>query len=145
MDRRPDDRVVTFPQPLIRGTIVRRPNRFIIDVDLGGQVVPCHCPTTGRIGNLVLDGLPCLLSDSHSAARKTYHRAGPSRNLRLLTSSVVVGCFHHRPAEVPLRCVLSSCSFAARGPRHIDLNQRWPSPSGAFAHSFHVSGPCHDP
>jgi sugar fermentation stimulation protein A len=71
MDRHPDDRVVTFPQPLIRGTIVRRPNRFIIEVDLDGQVVPCHCPTTGRIGNLVLDGLPCLLSDSHSTTRKT--------------------------------------------------------------------------
>jgi sugar fermentation stimulation protein A len=71
MDRHPDDRVVTFPEPLIHGTIVRRPNRFIIEVDLDGQVVPCHCPTTGRIGNLVLDGLPCLLSDSHSATRKT--------------------------------------------------------------------------
>jgi sugar fermentation stimulation protein A len=71
MDRHRDERVVTFPEPLIPGTIVRRPNRFIIDVDLGGQVVACHCPTTGRIGNLILDGLPCLLSDSHSTTRKT--------------------------------------------------------------------------
>ena len=39
MDRHLDDRVVTFPQPLIPGTIVRRPNRFIIEVDLGGQAI----------------------------------------------------------------------------------------------------------
>ncbi len=30
-------------------------------------MVGCHCPTTGRIGNLILDGLPCLLSRSHSS------------------------------------------------------------------------------
>ncbi|WP_433177091.1 hypothetical protein [Actinoallomurus sp. CA-150999] len=34
-------------------------------------MVGCHCPTTGRIGDLVLDGLPCLLSRSHSNCRKT--------------------------------------------------------------------------
>ncbi|MER6959513.1 DNA/RNA nuclease SfsA [Streptomyces sp. NPDC000618] len=62
---------IVFPKPLIRARIVRRPNRFIIDADLDGAEVACHCPTTGRIGNLVLDGLDCLLSPSHNPARKT--------------------------------------------------------------------------
>jgi sugar fermentation stimulation protein A len=65
------DGIICFPEPLTHASIVRRPNRFIIDVDLGGTVVSCHCPTTGRIGNLVLDGLPCLLSASRNTARKT--------------------------------------------------------------------------
>ena len=65
------DEKIYFPEPLSPGTIVRRPNRFIIDVDIGGTVAGCHCPTTGRISNLVLDGLPCLLSASRNTARKT--------------------------------------------------------------------------
>ncbi|MFI6700216.1 DNA/RNA nuclease SfsA [Streptomyces sp. NPDC050509] len=62
---------IYFPEPLTRATIVRRPNRFIIDADVDGSETACHCPTTGRIGNLVLDGLDCLLSRSHNPARKT--------------------------------------------------------------------------
>jgi sugar fermentation stimulation protein A len=31
----------------------------------------CHCPTTGRIGDLELSGLPCLYSTSANAKRKT--------------------------------------------------------------------------
>jgi sugar fermentation stimulation protein A len=62
---------IYFAEALAAGIIVRRPNRFIIDVEVDGAVVGCHCPTTGRIGNLILDGLPCLLSRSHSSTRKT--------------------------------------------------------------------------
>ncbi len=63
------DGMICFPEPLTHAAIIKRRNRFIIDVGLGGSVVGCHCPTTGRIGTLVLDGLPCLLSDSRNTAR----------------------------------------------------------------------------
>lgn len=65
------DGKIRFAEPLRPATIVRRPNRFVIDVEVDEAVVGCHCPTTGRIGNLVLDGLPCLLSRSQNTARKT--------------------------------------------------------------------------
>lgn len=65
------DGMIYFAEPLTQAAIVRRRNRFVIDVDLSGAVVGCHCPTTGRIGTLVLDGLPCLLSASRSTARAT--------------------------------------------------------------------------
>ncbi len=48
-----------------------RPNRFIILVKIGGQVHRCHCPTTGRLGDLKLAGLRCLLSESTKKGRKT--------------------------------------------------------------------------
>jgi hypothetical protein len=35
--------------------------------------MPCHCPTTGRIGNLVLDGLPRLLSGFQPQASTRRH------------------------------------------------------------------------
>ncbi|MFC9688776.1 DNA/RNA nuclease SfsA [Kribbella sp. NPDC056951] len=62
---------IYFAEPLSAGIVVRRPNRFIIEAEIDGAVVACHCPTTGRIGNLVLDDLPCLLSRSRSSTRKT--------------------------------------------------------------------------
>jgi sugar fermentation stimulation protein A len=40
-------------------------------VRAGGRTIRCHCPTTGRLGDLKLPGLPCLYSTSDSRARKT--------------------------------------------------------------------------
>ena len=44
---------------------------FLILVNLNGETVPCHCPTSWSIGNLNLAGRPCLLSRSKDPARKT--------------------------------------------------------------------------
>lgn len=60
-----------FPEPLREGIVLARPNRFIMDVDLGdGAPVRCHCPAVSRIGGLDLAGRPCLVSDSHNPKRK---------------------------------------------------------------------------
>lgn len=63
--------VYEFPKPLNRGTILSRPNRFIMIVRARGRTLRCHCPTTGRLGDLRLSGLPCLYSTSDSKSRKT--------------------------------------------------------------------------
>lgn len=60
-----------FPRPLRLGVIISRPNRFIMFVRAGGRTLRCHCPTTGRLGDLKLSGLPCLYSKSTSKSRKT--------------------------------------------------------------------------
>lgn len=60
-----------FELPLERGRIVGRPNRFIMQVKKGDELFTCHCPSTGKIGNISLEGLPCLLSPSTDATRKT--------------------------------------------------------------------------
>ncbi|HEV2138397.1 MAG TPA: DNA/RNA nuclease SfsA [Nitrososphaerales archaeon] len=65
--------VYKFPKTLRVGTILSRPNRFIMMVRSGGRTIRCHCPTTGRLGDLKLEGLPCLYSTSTSAKRKTAH------------------------------------------------------------------------
>jgi len=38
-----------------------------------GRTLRCHCPTTGRLGDLRLAGLPCLYSTSDSELRKTHY------------------------------------------------------------------------
>lgn len=60
-----------FPEPLREGTVVSRPNRFIMLVKSDGLTLRCHCPTTGRLGDLELVGLPCLFSVASPGPRKT--------------------------------------------------------------------------
>ena len=62
-----------FPRPLREGRVVSRPNRFIMIVRTGSGTIRCHCPTTGRLGDLKLSGLPCLYSSSEARSRKTAH------------------------------------------------------------------------
>jgi sugar fermentation stimulation protein A len=62
-----------FESPLAIGKVICRPNRFIIHAENGGKSLVCHCPTTGKIGNISLNGLPCLLSESSNKKRKTTH------------------------------------------------------------------------
>ena len=60
-----------FPETLIKGLIKSRPNRFIMMVEIDGVIEKCHCPSTGRIGNIDFCDIPCLLSRSDSKKRKT--------------------------------------------------------------------------
>lgn len=60
-----------FEIPLIEGKIKSRKGQFIMEVYIGDELVSCHCPTTGRIGNIELNDRPCLLSFSHDSKRKT--------------------------------------------------------------------------
>ncbi|MBQ3736947.1 MAG: DNA/RNA nuclease SfsA [Candidatus Methanomethylophilaceae archaeon] len=62
---------ISFPVPLTEGTIVKRTSIYTMDVSVNGETVQCHCPTTGRIGNIDLSGRPCLLSPSDNPKRKT--------------------------------------------------------------------------
>ena len=63
--------VLKYEVPLIEGIIEKRKSQFTIDVCIDNEVVTCHCPTTGRIGNIDLSGIPCLLSKSDNPKRKT--------------------------------------------------------------------------
>ena len=51
-----------FPLKLIGGNIVSRPNRFVMMVDIEGDVHKSYCPSTGRIGDVVFSNIPCLVS-----------------------------------------------------------------------------------
>jgi sugar fermentation stimulation protein A len=60
-----------FKTPLIEGLIKSRPNRFIMNVEINGNVEKCHCPTTGKVGNIIFKDVQCLLSKSENSSRKT--------------------------------------------------------------------------
>lgn len=51
-----------FASPLVEGIILRRPNRFLMEVLIQGKRELCHCPCTGRIANITFTQIPCLVS-----------------------------------------------------------------------------------
>jgi len=59
-----------FESPLIEGIIKSRPNRFVMFVKIGGKIERCHCPSTGSIGGIKFENIPCLLSRA-TGERKT--------------------------------------------------------------------------
>lgn len=66
-----DKNAFVFETPLVEGIIRNRKSQFTMEVEVDGVVCSCHCPTTGRIGNIVLSDIPCLLSKSKDETRKT--------------------------------------------------------------------------
>jgi sugar fermentation stimulation protein A len=62
----------TFKEALVEGSIISRPNRFIMNVLIDGEVRRCHCPTTGRIGDITFRDVPCLVEKSKDSDRSTW-------------------------------------------------------------------------
>lgn len=62
-----------FAEPLIEGVILKRNSQFTMDVLLNGETIRCHCPTTGRIGDIEIKNVSCLLSESDDPKRKLKH------------------------------------------------------------------------
>lgn len=54
---------------------LKRPNRFIIHAELEGSEVVCHCPNTGRMGELLIPGVKLILEKSDNPNRKTPYSA----------------------------------------------------------------------
>jgi sugar fermentation stimulation protein A len=42
-----------------------------MDVEIDNTIYKCHCPSTGRIGNIIFKDIPCLLSRGKDEKRKT--------------------------------------------------------------------------
>ncbi|GFO64224.1 DNA/RNA nuclease SfsA [Geomonas paludis] len=63
-----------LPQPLYQGTLIRRYQRFLADVQLDdGTVVTAHTPNTGSMMGCALPGNRVLLSVSGNPGRKYPH------------------------------------------------------------------------
>ena len=61
-----------FTERLREGLIKSRPNRFIMEVELDGALLKCHCPSTGRIGSIRFEDIPCLLSKATTERKTPY-------------------------------------------------------------------------
>ncbi len=59
-----------WPSPLAEGRLIRRYQRFLADVDLGGSMVTAHCPNTGSMLGCADPGSRVWLSRAVNPARK---------------------------------------------------------------------------
>lgn len=59
-----------FEEPLICGTMIKRKSQFTALVNLNGEELTAHIPTTNRIGDVENKNLPCLLSYHDDPKRK---------------------------------------------------------------------------
>ena len=59
-----------FEKPLIRGTMLKRKSQFTALVNINGEELTAHIPTTNRIGDVENKNLPCLLSYHDDPKRK---------------------------------------------------------------------------
>ncbi len=63
-----------FDKPFLAGTLVRRYQRFLADVELAdGSLLTVHCPNPGRMTSCSDPGRPVLISDSGNPQRKLRH------------------------------------------------------------------------
>lgn len=56
---------------IVSGEFVSRPNRFIANVEINGQLKVCHVKNTGRCKELLLPGVEVFLEHSSNPDRKT--------------------------------------------------------------------------
>lgn len=62
-----------FDEPLIRGTMLKRKSQFTAVVEIDGEELITHIPTTNRIGDVENKNLPCLLSYHPDPKRKLHY------------------------------------------------------------------------
>jgi sugar fermentation stimulation protein A len=57
--------------PLISGTFIERPNRFITLVNINGKIVRSHLPDPGRLKELLIPGVELLLSKFDAGLKRS--------------------------------------------------------------------------
>ena len=62
-----------FDSPLIEGVMVKRNSQFTATVEINGETLVAHIPTTNRIGDVENKNLPCLLSYHPEESRKLHY------------------------------------------------------------------------
>lgn len=63
-----------FPEPLMRGHLIKRYKRFLADIELeDGALITAHCPNTGAMQGLTNPGTPVWVSLSSNPSRKLAH------------------------------------------------------------------------
>lgn len=62
--------IYLFDSPLIKGTMLKRNSQFTALVEINGEEIVAHIPTTNRIGDVENKNLPCLLSFHDDEKRK---------------------------------------------------------------------------
>ena len=63
---------LNFNQKLQKARLIKRLNRFVAEIELNGQVVLAHTPTTGKIAGIPIEQMDCLVSGPYENRKTAY-------------------------------------------------------------------------
>ena len=87
---------------LVKAIFKNRPNRFIVDVELNGEIVKAHLPNTGRCKELLIDGATVYLKPSENPNRKTKY------SLYLVENrGALVAMYSHQASKIVIDAILN--------------------------------------
>jgi sugar fermentation stimulation protein A len=120
-----------FDPPLVRGRLVRRYKRFLVDVRLGdGTEVTAHCTNTGSLLGCLPEGAPVMLAPASNPARKlawtwkmvrvggTWIGVDTSLAVPLVQEALAGG---HLPELAGYDRILTEVKYGREGKSRIDL------------------------
>ncbi len=55
---------------IIKGTFIKRLNRFVAVCKINGEEIHCHVKNTGRCGEILIEGAECYLEEAENPERK---------------------------------------------------------------------------
>ena len=61
-----------FDQKLQKAKLIKRLNRFVAEIELNGQTVLAHTPTTGKIAGIPIEQMNCLVSGPYENRKTAY-------------------------------------------------------------------------
>lgn len=91
-----------------------------MDVLLGDTVVACHCPVTGRIGDLVFDRVPCLVSTTKDLRRNT---AFTVEAISIDVDRQWIGIHQGRANDFVEHCLVTDSLSVFPSPKHVEREQ----------------------
>lgn len=68
-----------FSAELVKGSVIDRPNRFLVNVDVQGESIPCHLHDPGRLKELIFPGNKVLIRKTEGI--KTSHSVTASKHV----------------------------------------------------------------
>ena len=87
---------------LVKAIFKNRPNRFIVDVELNGEIVKAHLPNTGRCKELLIDGATVYLKPSDNPNRKTKYSLYLVEN-----KGALVAMYSHQASKIVIDAILN--------------------------------------
>lgn len=123
-----------FPRPLVTGTFLARPQRFIVTAKLSdGTVITAYCANPGSFKDCLTPGSPILLWDSPDATRK---RRYTLRAIKL--GRHWIGTDTHLANRLVEKALLEHC---LPGLERYDILTREPRDKKGTRLDFHLTGP----
>ena len=87
---------------LVKGIFRNRANRFIVEVELDGEIVRAHLPNTGRCKELLIDGTTVYLKPSDNPNRKTKYSLYLVEN-----NGALVAMYSQQASKIVIEAILS--------------------------------------